>query len=101
MRRSRFNASGYDDKYFDERSANALCSARVVVPIVLSFVQPSSVIDVGCARGEWLQAFQDHGIANIRGLDGDYVDQSRLVIAADCFHVVDLQQPLTAAGKWD
>lgn len=97
----RFNASGYNDEYFNKRSAAALASARVVVPLVLRFLTPRSVIDVGCARGEWLTVFRDHGIEKIKGLDGEYVDQSKLLIPKVLFESVDLLQPLRVAERWD
>lgn len=101
MLHHRFNASGYDDPYFTKRSAAALKSARVMVPLVLRFLQPRSVLDVGCARGEWLSVFQEHGVEQIKGLDGAYVDQTKLLIPNDRFQVVDLQQPLEVDETWD
>ena len=101
MLRSRFNASGYDEQYFEQRSTPALRSARVIVPIVLRLTTPESVLDVGCARGEWLSVFQDHGIEKIQGYDGEYVDQSKLLIPADRFRAVDLLQSFTVDERWD
>lgn len=101
MLHSRFNASGYSDQYFDKRSAAALESARVIVPIVLRFTDPRSVLDVGCARGEWLSVFREHGIEQIKGLDGDYVDQSNLFIPKDRFQPVDLLQSFEVEESWD
>ena len=101
MLHRRFNASGYDDQYFNKRSAAALESARVVVPLVFRFAQPGSVLDVGCARGEWLSVFQEHGVEQIKGLDGEYVDQSKLLIPHDRFQAVNLLQPIRVDESWD
>jgi SAM-dependent methyltransferase len=101
MLRSKFNASGYDDQYFNARSAAALESARVVVPILLRFTTPRSVLDVGCARGEWLSVFREHGVEQIKGFDGEYLDQSKLLIPEDRFRAVDLLQPFTVDQNWD
>lgn len=101
MLRSRFNASGYDDRYFNQRSAAALESARVVVPILVHLTAPRSVLDVGCARGEWLSVFREHGIEQIKGLDGEYLDQSKLLIPTDRFRAVDLLKPFVTDESWD
>ncbi len=96
-----FNASGYNDKYFNQRSAAALESARVVVPVVMSLLKPGSVLDVGCARGEWLSVFREHGIEKVKGLDGEYVDQTKLLIPEHLFESVDLLQPFKVDERWD
>jgi hypothetical protein len=73
----------------------------VVVPIVLRFATPPSVLDVGCALGEWLSVFQEHGVERIKGLDGEYVDQSKLLITKDRFHAVDLLKSFAVTESWD
>lgn len=44
-----------------DHSAISLASAEVIVPIVLEYVQPKRVLDIGCSRGEWLSVFVKHG----------------------------------------
>jgi hypothetical protein len=75
------------DLYARNLAAN---SAVVVVPFIVELVKPTSVVDVGCGRGAWLKVFRDNGVNRIVGLDGDYIDPATLVIAADCFHSIDL-----------
>ena len=97
----RFNASACNDEYFNNRSAAALESARVVVPVVMRLAAPRSVLDVGCARGEWLSVFRDHGIEKVKGMDGPYVDQAKLLIPKHLFEPVDLLQPFKVNERWD
>src|SRR5215207_6600670 len=82
----------YSSNYFSERSARALASARAIVPVILRYTTPRSVLDVGCARGEWLKAFQEQGVAHVQGLDGDYVDPAQLLIPHSCFRAADLNR---------
>jgi SAM-dependent methyltransferase len=85
----RKNLANYyaEEMYEPDRT---LGSARVVVPMVVALIHPSSVLDVGCGRGAWLSAFREQGIEKIAGLDGDYIKPSTLLIPADQFHPTDL-----------
>ena len=77
-------------------------SARIVVPMVVELTHPSSVVDVGCGRGNWLSKFIALGTAKIVGLDGDYLKPSKLLFPADCFHPTDLSSEFQIpAGRFD
>ena len=91
----------YDASFFAEHTEGSLTSARAVIHVVLEFVRPGSVVDVGCAQGEWLCAFQERGVKRVKGYDGAYVDTSRLLIAASDFCPADLSQPLVIDGTYD
>jgi SAM-dependent methyltransferase len=91
----------YDAKYFDEQSDGSLQSALHVLPAVIDFVHPQSVLDVGCGVGTWLRAFQQLGIADVLGVDGDYVDIGRLRIEAARFNSADLEQPVDLGRRFD
>ncbi|MGH7813531.1 MAG: class I SAM-dependent methyltransferase [Candidatus Binataceae bacterium] len=73
--------------------------AEAVVPMVVELLHPESVLDVGCSYGAWLKAFAANRTARIAGLDGDYIDRSRLVIAPECFHAADLSGGFTVPGE--
>ncbi len=91
----------YDDAFFAESEADVLRSARVVAPLLLQLVQPRSVLDVGCGRGAWLSVFRDLGIDEVRGLDGEHVNRSRLLIDEPSFVAVDLARPFAIDGTFD
>lgn len=92
----------YDRMFFAQHTDGARRSAGVVVPIVLEYVpQARSVLDVGCGLGAWLLVFREHGVTEIQGVDGDYVDRRDLAIAADCFTAADLEQPFSLARRFD
>ena len=91
----------YDDQFFDWVDSGALRSARGLLPIAMSSVRLSSVLDVGCGRGTWLAAWREMGVLDVVGIDGDYVDRSRLAIPADKFVPVDLTTAWSLERRFD
>jgi hypothetical protein len=82
-------------------SYNSLESADVVVPIVLEFVQPESVVDFGCKHGEWLSVFRSHGSSRLLGFDQRKRISYGLVIDEREFRAVDLRQRVTLDERFD
>lgn len=91
----------YTNKFFEERQTQAWQNASRIVPKVLEVIQPGSVIDVGCGTGEFLAVFKEHGIENILGIDGAYVDRNLLTISQENFIPFDLNQPFTLDHTFD
>lgn len=91
----------YSKEFFETRKTDIRLSATTLVPIVLEYVHPQSVIDVGCGTGEWLQAFQENAATDIFGIDGAYVDRNLLVIPQDKFIALDLSKPFTFDRTYD
>lgn len=91
----------YSNEFFDELEAGMLRSAQVVVPIVLRLIKVAHVLDVGCGRGAWLQTFREMGVRDVRGIDGEYVDRSKLLIPQECFTQADLSKPFELQGRYD
>jgi SAM-dependent methyltransferase len=81
---------GFYEKIRDEGGS----SAQVIVPHIIELLSPRRVLDVGCGAGTWLACFERHGVADVFGVDGSWVDQRRLEISVAKFKVVDL------AGVW-
>jgi SAM-dependent methyltransferase len=81
----------YDDRFFDWVDSGARRSARALLPHVQRAVRLESVLDVGCGRGTWLAVWQEIGIEDVVGIDGDYVRRDKLAIPADRFVVTDLR----------
>ena len=94
-------SSAYTMKFFEERKTETWQAALHIVPHVLDVVQPSSVIDVGCATGEFLEAFRKYGIEDILGIDGAYVQKDLLVIPQDKFVPLNLNRPFTLDRTFD
>src|SRR6185437_917579 len=76
-------------------------SAAVIVGLLGEAFKIESVLDIGCGDGRWLRSFQDLGASRIRGVDGPWTDQTRLLIEKSDFAVHNLEKPLDLAQKFD
>jgi SAM-dependent methyltransferase len=91
----------YTRAFFARQREHARSSAETVVPLVLELTGARSVVDVGCGTGTWLAAFAAHGIADVFGVDGAYVDADALEIARERFLAHDLTRPLELPRRFD
>jgi SAM-dependent methyltransferase len=91
----------YTEEFYRDRHAATRRSAERIVPLVLDLVRPRSVIDVGCGVGTWLATFQRHGVAEIQGLEGTWLDARQLIVPRAAVTLCDLQRPLECARRFD
>jgi SAM-dependent methyltransferase len=91
----------YGPDFFDRLQGRSLLSAKVIVPLVMKLVGPKSVVDIGCGTGTWLSVFREWGVAEVYGVDGDWVDDSQLEIQTDQFQRRDLTHPLVLTRQFD
>jgi len=91
----------YDSGFFDQLVQGTKESAQIVVPMVHELLRPASVLDVGCGAGTWLAAWRTAGVSDVLGIDGDYVDRTKLQIPSDTFVPVDLQQSFSLGRTFD
>jgi SAM-dependent methyltransferase len=98
---SALSSKPYTDAFYKARETSVLRSASALVPVVLEFVKPQSVCDVGCGDGTWLSVFKNHGVKEICGTDGDYVDRQMLKIPQELFIPADLSRPFKLERKFD
>ncbi len=91
----------YTTGFFDALREGTRRSAQVVVPLLLRLVRPRDVVDVGCGQGSWLAVFREHGVKEVCGVDGAYVDRARLEIPPEQFIPWDLTRPLRLGRRFD
>ena len=89
-------ATRFDDVDFPTWLSGSRESAGVVVPLLVDGISPRSVVDVGCGLGAWLAVFAEHGVDEVLGLDGPWVDRRLLEVAPTAFRAVDLGRPSRA-----
>ena len=93
--------STYTTRYFGKIQEGAVRSARATVPLIIGWIQPSSVVDVGCGNGTWLSVFREMGVGHVLGIDGDYVNRDQLLIPVDSFVAADLSNPPPVEERFD
>jgi SAM-dependent methyltransferase len=91
----------YTSDFFTEQRRGSLQSARAILPVVFETVPVRTLIDVGCGVGTWARAALDLGVADVLGIDGDYVDRDSLLIPSDRFTPADLVKPLDLGRRFD
>jgi SAM-dependent methyltransferase len=91
----------YDETFYQWVNATARNSARVVLPIVADQTKPTSVVDVGCGQGAWLEQWTELGVRDVYGIDGGHVDAARLLIPLERFRVADLVRPFDVGRRFD
>ncbi|HEV3338769.1 MAG TPA: class I SAM-dependent methyltransferase [Pirellulales bacterium] len=91
----------YDNDFFDRLEEGSLASAAVIVPILVGWLKPSSVVDVGCGRGAWLSVFKEQGVERVLGIDGPYIDRKQLLIPEPSFLPADLAAMPKLAQRFD
>ena len=91
----------YDARFFDYVDSGAVQSARALIGALSDAISPQSVLDIGCGRGAWLRSWKEHGVNKVHGLDGDYIDPTRLYIDPFEFTSVDVSRPFNLGQTFD
>jgi SAM-dependent methyltransferase len=101
MNKSKRSRTLYDAEFYADQAVNSFESARIVAALVHELIKPESVVDIGCGLGGWLKAFSELGARRVRGVDGDYVDKSKLYIDSSSFTAINLSEPFEIREKYD
>src|SRR5436309_14636146 len=91
----------YTKEFCKSHTAGSRQSAEAIVPLVFALLKPQSVIDVGCGLGTWLSVFEEFGVKDVFGIDGDHVDRSMLQISNERFTAFDLKKPIQIDRRFD
>jgi hypothetical protein len=91
----------YDSAFQTMASVGSAHAAQRIVSAMLSILPVRSVIDFGCARGAWLRQWRAHGARDIVGVDGDYVDRTKLEFDPARFVTHDLAAPFNHGRRFD
>ncbi len=67
----------YSSNFFENINKNSIACAKAFMPLIKDKFDIKSVVDFGCGEGAWLSAC---GIDDVTGIDGDWVNEERLLI---------------------
>ncbi len=91
----------YGKAFFSDQQVETQDSASEIVPFLMQWLAPRSVIDIGCGVGDWLAELQKQGVERILGVDGEYVNRDWLRIPRESFVPHDLTQPFATTDRFD
>lgn len=89
----------YNEDFFKYEGSTSESAAKIMMPLILDFVQPKSIVDVGCGRGMFLKTAQQLGISNLLGIDGLWAAQT--LIKGIPFQEMDLSNPINVGKTFD
>lgn len=90
----------YVPEFFRTQIDPSSRSAKAILPTIVRWLAPKSVLDVGCGAGHWLAQMQTLGVEDVLGVDG-YVPEQSLVIPAGLVRIHDLAQPFNVGRRFD
>jgi trans-aconitate methyltransferase len=91
----------YNQLFYAVQRERSGRSAQEVVGLVNEMLRPASVVDVGCGIGAWLAEWRRQGVADVLGIDGDWVDRGMLQIPEEQFVAHDLSRPYISGRSYD
>ena len=91
----------YNELFFDYVDSGAIRSAQAFARTLMPELRLQSFLDVGCGRGGWASCWKAAGCPSVLGVDGDYVDRSKLYVDQSEFAVVDLNRPFDLGRRFD
>jgi len=91
----------YDHHFYDKLEKEVLKSSKVLAPIIVNKYNPKSILDIGCGNGIWLKTFEDYGINDYLGTDGDYVNEDIFRADYSKFIAKNLESEVNFNKKFD
>ncbi|MEI6435287.1 MAG: methyltransferase domain-containing protein [Bacteroidota bacterium] len=88
-------------KYIHTVEIHNTRAAEEIVPVLMEWFHPVSVVDVGCGLGTWLNVFKQNGAKEILGIDGNHLDTTLLAINRDEVLLTDLEEEFGISRKFD
>lgn len=70
-------SKGYIHSTYDEYRSGSERSAAIVADTLMPLLGATSVLDVGCGTGGWLEAFRARGAGTVHGVDGPWSPAQR------------------------
>ena len=73
---------GYKHNFYKDRHQSTINAANTILSIVKDALPKlNSAVDFGCGVGTWLSVLKEKGVADVRGLEGPWVEKALLKIS--------------------
>jgi 2-polyprenyl-3-methyl-5-hydroxy-6-metoxy-1,4-benzoquinol methylase len=101
LRQGRYSLKyAYSKNFFVFNLNDSRPMAEYLAPKIMKALHVTSVIDLGCATGHWINAFEKTGI-EVLGIEGAENAKALLVCTPDKVIFADLRDPLAIKGHFD
>jgi SAM-dependent methyltransferase len=90
----------HGDQLSEQEASNA-ASAERILDIVMNYYHPASVLDVGCGLGTWLKVARSRRILDIRGIEGSWLDSSKVQVDPGLLEILDLEKSFDLGRRFD
>ncbi len=87
--------------YVHSEQIHNLKAPRQIVPFLIKSIKPNNVLDVGCGTGTWLAVFEQNGIDDYLGIEGESFSPNQLHISSSKVLSKDLSKPFDLNRKFD
>jgi hypothetical protein len=91
----------YSDTFFDYIDQGARRSAQHMLELLVPWLKPASVLDLGSGRGVWLDEWCKTGVTDVLAVDGDYVNRDQLAVPRNSFIARDLTAPVNTGRRFE
>lgn len=91
----------YDSDFFKKHENVFRESASRVLPLIIDWLAPKSLVDVGCGEGAWLIEASLLGIEDLTGYDGEWVDPGKMIARGIKFQSIDLAETIPVTRRFD
>ncbi|BCX19393.1 MAG: hypothetical protein KatS3mg117_3075 [Geminicoccaceae bacterium] len=89
----------YSDDFFASNKDGSKVAAERVMPWLIERLEPRSVVDFGCGVAAWLETARRHGISDLLGIEGPWIDGK---VPTDLPILLrDLEQPIVLDRTFD
>lgn len=89
------------NKYLHDPEIHRTKDAELIVPVLIELFNPQSVIDAGCGLGAFLKIFIENGIEDVQGIEGSWLDESKLLVSNDRIRIADIEKGFDLDRKFD
>ncbi len=90
-----------NQKYVHTEKIHRLTDAEEIVPFIMKLFSPESVVDVGCGLGTFLYIFRKYGVQQVLGIEGDWVNKTKLFINENELLIADLETKIQVNKRFD
>jgi hypothetical protein len=89
----------YNNNFYAYEGATSIDAAKRIMPLILDFVHPTSIADIGCGTGKFLKEAENIGVSDLLGIDGPWA--ARTLAEGIPFREMDLSNPTDVGRTFD